>query len=48
VFNAGKVRLAQEVELTSAAYGPRDIQGRVNPDRTVTNLRLLFAAYYFF
>lgn len=48
VFNAGKVRLAQEVELTSAAYGPRDIRGRVNPTRTVTNLRLLFAAYYFF
>ncbi len=48
VFNAGKVRLAQEVELTSAAYGPRDIRGRVNPSRTVTNLRLLFAAYYFF
>ena len=48
VFNAGKVRLAQEVELTSAAYGPHDIRGRVNPDRTVTNLRLLFAAYYFF
>jgi len=48
VFNAGKVRLAQEVELTSAAYGPREIRGRVNPTRTVTNLRLLFAAYYFF
>jgi len=48
VFNAGKVRLAQEVELTSAAYGSRDIRGRVNPTRTVTNLRLLFAAYYFF
>ncbi|MGB4703885.1 MAG: hypothetical protein WBI18_02235 [Candidatus Saccharicenans sp.] len=48
VLNAGKVRLAQEVELTSAAYGQRDIRGRVNPSRTVTNLRLLFAAYYFF
>jgi len=48
MFNAGKVRLAQEVELTSAAYGPRDIRGRVNAERTVTNLRLLFAAYYFF
>ncbi|MGB9893555.1 MAG: hypothetical protein ACPLRA_04015 [Candidatus Saccharicenans sp.] len=48
IYNAGKVRLAQEVELTSAAYGPRDIRGRVSPDRTVTNLRMLFAAYYFF
>ncbi|MCR4397113.1 MAG: hypothetical protein NUW07_10345 [Candidatus Saccharicenans sp.] len=48
IFYAGKVRLAQEIELTSAAYGPRDIRGRVSPERTVTNLRLLFAAYYFF
>lgn len=48
VLNAGKVRLAQEIELTSAAYGSRDLRGRVNPERTVTNLRLLFAAYYFF
>lgn len=48
IFNAGKVRLAQEVELTSAAYGPRDTRGRVNPSRTVSNLRLLLAAYYFF
>ncbi|MGQ9800200.1 MAG: hypothetical protein ACUVRL_00825 [Candidatus Saccharicenans sp.] len=48
IFNAGKVRLAQEIELTSAAYGTRDLRGRVSPERTVTNLRLLFAAYYFF
>ncbi|MCI4444772.1 MAG: hypothetical protein JHC32_01960 [Candidatus Aminicenantes bacterium] len=48
IFNAGKIRLAQEIELTSAAYGTRDLQGRVSPQRTVTNLRLLFAAYYFF
>lgn len=48
IFNAGKVRLAQEIELTSAAYGPRDLRGRVSPERTATNLRLLLAAYYFF
>ncbi|MBC7363426.1 MAG: hypothetical protein H5U07_02640 [Candidatus Aminicenantes bacterium] len=48
IFNAGKVRLAQEIELTSAAYGPRDLRARVSPERTVTNLRLLLAAYYFF
>ncbi|NPV83316.1 MAG: hypothetical protein HPY46_07030 [Candidatus Aminicenantes bacterium] len=48
IFNTGKVRLAQEIELTSATYGPRDLRGRVSPERTVTNLRLLLAAYYFF
>ena len=48
IFNAGKVRLAQEIELTSAAYGPVDSRGRVNEQRTVTNLRLLSAVYYFF
>ena len=48
VFNAGKIRLAQEIELTSAAYGPVASRGRVNGLRTVTNLRLLAAVYYFF
>ena len=48
VFNAGKVRLAQEIELTSAAYGSPDSRGRVNGQRTVSNLRFLTAVYYFF
>jgi len=48
VFNAGKIRLAQEIELTSAAYGAVASRGRVNGLRTVTNLRLLAAVYYFF
>jgi len=48
IFNEGKVRLAQEIELTSAAYGPLVSHGRVNEQRTVTNLRLLTAIYYFF
>lgn len=48
VFNAGKIRLAQEIELTSAAYGAVESRARVNGLRTVTNLRLLAAVYYFF
>lgn len=48
ILNSGKIRFAQEIELTSAAYGHRDQKARVIPDRTVTNVRFLFAAYYFF
>ncbi len=48
VLNAGPVRLAGEVEYTSAAYGPTDAGGRVSGDSRVANLRLLAAVYYFF
>lgn len=48
IYSAGKVRLAQEIELTSAAYGTVDLRGKVTPSRTLNNLRFLAAVYYFF
>ncbi len=48
VFNSGKLRLAAEAELTSAAYGTPDAQGRVRGATRAANVRLLLATYYFF
>ena len=48
LFNAGKMRLAGEVELTAASYGTPDLFGKVRDARFVRNVRLLLAAYYFF
>jgi hypothetical protein len=48
LYNVGKMRFAGEAELTGAAYGTPDAFGKVQGARFVTNLRLLFAAYYFF
>ena len=48
VYNAGKLRLAGEVELTAASYGAPDLFGKVVEARFVRNVRLLLAAYYFF
>ncbi len=48
VYNSGKLRLAAEAELTSAAYGTPDARGRVRGATRTTNLRLLLATYYFF
>lgn len=48
VYNSGKLRLAAEAELTSAAYGAPDAQGRVRGATRVANIRLLLATYYFF
>ncbi|MGZ4887487.1 MAG: hypothetical protein ACXVJK_06700 [Candidatus Aminicenantales bacterium] len=48
LYNVGKMRFAGEAELTGAAYGTPDAFGKVQGARYVTNLRLLFAAYYFF
>lgn len=48
VFNAGQVRLAGEVEVTSAAYGAADAEGRVDGVSRVANLRLLGAVTYLF
>ena len=44
----GKLRLAAEAELTSAAYGAPDAQGRVRDATRAANVRLLLATYYFF
>jgi hypothetical protein len=48
LYNVGKIRFAVETELTGAAYGTPDVFGMVQGARFVTNLRALFAAYYFF
>jgi hypothetical protein len=48
VHNIGKMRFAGEAELTAASYGAPDVSGKVRDARFVRNLRLLFAAYYFF
>lgn len=48
LYNIGRMRFAAEAELTGAAYGTPDAFGRVHGAKTVTNLRVLLAAYYFF
>ncbi len=49
IYNAGKVRLALEVEYTNAAYGENFNEFYI-PDETTSadNLRALAAIYYFF
>jgi len=49
IYNAGKVRLAAEVEYTNAAYGSDYDEFHIPSETTAaTNLRALFAVYYFF
>jgi hypothetical protein len=48
LFNSGKVRLALEVEITSADYGEINNKAEVINTHTVTNMRVLGAVYYFF
>ena len=48
VHNAGKLRLAAEAELTSAAYGAPDARRKVGAATWATNVRFLLATYYFF
>jgi len=48
LYNIGKMRFALEGELTGTGYGTPDAYGKVQGARSVANLRLLFAAYYFF
>lgn len=50
VWNMGTLRLAAEVEYTSAAYGTanRANRGKVENTQAATNLRILAAAFYFF
>ncbi|MGA2361694.1 MAG: hypothetical protein ABSG73_04465 [Candidatus Aminicenantales bacterium] len=48
LLNVGKMRFAGEAEFTAAAYGTPDAFGKVRNARFVSNIRLLFAAYYFF
>jgi len=48
VFNAGKLRLAGELEYTVAAYGTTNEKGFVSNPSEVGNLRFLLGVYYFF
>ncbi|MEI7492815.1 MAG: hypothetical protein WCK92_15545 [Bacteroidota bacterium] len=48
VFNAGKLRLAGELEYTAAGYGSTNEKGYVYNTTEVANLRLLLGVYYFF
>jgi len=48
IYNAGKIRFAGETELTGASYGIPDALGKARGAKFIANLRLLFAAYYFF
>ena len=49
IYNVGKVRLAAEVEYTSADYGDNYDEFYIPADITqATNLRVLTAIYYFF
>jgi hypothetical protein len=48
IFNAGKFRIAPEIEYTVAGYGNADGQGRVNDAKPVGNFRFLLGVYYFF
>lgn len=49
-FNSGKSRISTELEYTVAAYGKNNNadKGKVIDTKSVANLRLLFAVYYFF
>ncbi len=48
IWNSGPTRLAGEIEFTTAAFGTNKADGTVTDATSVSNLRLLFAAYYFF
>ena len=48
VWNYGKMRLAAEIEYTTAAFGKFGTDGKVTNSSEVSNLRSLFAVYYFF
>ena len=49
IYNVGKLRLAAEVEYTSAAYGDNYDEFYIPADITLaSNLRVLTAIYYFF
>ena len=48
VYNAGKLRLAGEVEWTAAGFGTPDARGRVKDATRISNIRFLGAVYYFF
>jgi len=48
IYNAGKVRIALEFEVTTAAFGTIQADATVENSTAVTNYRTLLGAYYFF
>ena len=48
IFNAGKFRIAPEIEYTVAAYGSPDEKGIVKDAKEVGNFRVLLGVFYFF
>lgn len=48
IYNAGKFRIAPEIEYTVAAYGSTEPDGKVIDPEPVGNFRFLVGVYYFF
>jgi hypothetical protein len=48
IYNAGKFRIAPEIEYTVAGYGNADGLGVVDDAKTVGNFRFLVGVYFFF
>lgn len=48
IFTSGKVSIGSEVEMTSAAYGSMQADGKVDDAESVANIRVLFSTIYRF
>jgi hypothetical protein len=48
IYNAGKFRIAPEIEYTVAGYGNADNEDVVQDAEPVGNFRFLVGVYYFF
>lgn len=48
MFTSGKVSIGSEIEMTSAAYGSMQSDGKVNDAESVTNVRILLSSIYRF
>ncbi len=48
IYNAGKLRIAPEIEYTVAGYGNADAKGLVEDAEPVGNFRFLVGIFYFF
>jgi len=48
IYNAGKFRIAPEVEYTVAGYGSTQLDGTVKDPEPIGNFRFLLGVFYFF
>jgi hypothetical protein len=48
LYNAGKFRIAPEIEYTVAAYGNTEADGLVTGAKEVGNFRFIIGVFYFF